>query len=169
MLKFLRRCFKIAICHLKIIFDVFLVCICFCCSTGFPFSPPKVKITYISQNSWVLYLSLRIFQGVLKSWTFKNIFALLQKLFHKNSNLEIHLHILVFNFKAAFLSHGSVEADLVVLIPGVAINIADSRAVLPSGLALLNNLSLETRQLKNVGAHISVICSGDPPADQLLV
>lgn len=77
--------------------------------------------------------------------------------------------MLVFNFKAAFLSHGSVEADLVVLIPGVAMNIADSRAVLPSGLALLNNLSLKTTQLKNIGAHISVICSGDPPAAQLLV
>lgn len=56
-------------------------------------------------------------------------------------------------------------------IPGVAINIADTRAVLPSepGLALSNNLSLETRQLENVGAHSSVICSGDPVAGQLLV
>lgn len=57
------------------------------------------------------------------------------------------------------------------LIPGVAINIADGRAVLPSEpeLALLNNMSLETRQVENVGAHGSVLCSGDALAGQLLV
>lgn len=61
MLKFLRRCFKIVICPLKIIFGVFLVCICFVVPSGFSFSAQKEKVAYISQNFRVLYWPLRIF------------------------------------------------------------------------------------------------------------
>lgn len=74
--------------------------------------------------------------------------------------------MLVFHFKVAFPQPWKCGSRSGWLIPGVAISTADSRAVLPSepGLALLNNLSLEARQLENVGAHGSIPCSGNPLA-----
>lgn len=110
MSKFSRRCCKIAICPLKI-FDVFLVCICFVVPLAFHFLRKKQKLPTFPKILGFGTSLLVFFRVFLKYLCV----TYLQKILHKNSNLEIHLYMLVFHSKQLFLSHGSVAADLVVL------------------------------------------------------
>lgn len=147
---------------------------CFVVLLAFHFLHKKRKLPTFPKILGFCTCLLRFLGGrrVFKYEHFKISLLCLQKIFYKNSNLEIHLYMLVFHFKAAFPQPWKCGSRFGCRVPPlVAINIADTRAVLPSELelVLLNNLSLETRQLENVGAHSSVICSGDPTADQLLV
>lgn len=145
MSKSSRRCCKIAVCPLKIVFDVFLVCICFVVLLAFHFLRKKQKLPTFPKILRFGSSLLGFFRVFLKYLCF----TYLQKILHKNSNLESHLYMLVFHFQAAFPQPWKCGSRFCCLIPDVAVNIADSRAVLPSelGLSLLNNLSLESWQI----------------------
>lgn len=115
MLKILGRCCKIVICPLKTIFDVFSCLHVFCSSTGFSFPAQKEEVAYISQNSRVLYFLLGFFRVFLKYKRFKISLLYLQKIFPKIATWKSIFTCLYFISKQLFLSHGSVEADLVGL------------------------------------------------------